>query len=47
MPLTSRGKKIKEKMKQKYGAKKGEMVFYASENKGILPGVAMSKRKKK
>lgn len=33
MPLTSKGKKMLASMKKTYGAKKGESVFYALENK--------------
>lgn len=40
MPLTEKGKKIKAAMLKKYGKKKGEQVFYASENKGAIKGVA-------
>jgi len=32
MPLTKSGKKVKAKMEEEYGAKKGDSVFYASEN---------------
>ena len=39
MPLTAKGRKIKASMKRTYGAKKGERVFYASENKGKIKGV--------
>lgn len=39
MPLTKKGKKIKAKMKKTYGKKKGEKVFYASENAGKLKGI--------
>ena len=38
MPLTTKGRKIMQKMKKTYGAKKGEEVFYASQNKGKLSG---------
>jgi hypothetical protein len=38
MPLTKKGKKIKNAMKEEYGAKKGEQVFYASQNKGTIKG---------
>jgi hypothetical protein len=44
MPLTDKGKKIKKKMKESYGAEKGERVFYASEASGKIKGVA--KRRK-
>lgn len=38
MPLTEKGKKIKAAMKKQYGAKKGEQVFYASQQKGTITG---------
>lgn len=43
MPLNKKGEKIKKAMQKEYGKKKGEQVFYASENKGTIKGV---KRKK-
>ena len=39
MPLSKKGQKIKKAMTQQYGAKKGEQVFYASANKGVITGV--------
>ena len=39
MPLTAKGTKIMGAMKETYGAKKGESVFYASRNKGRISGV--------
>ncbi len=39
MPLNKKGREIKSAMKKEYGAKKGEKVFYASENKGSIKGV--------
>lgn len=39
MPLTKKGKKILKAMKKEYGKKKGEAVFYASKNKGVISGV--------
>lgn len=33
MPLTAKGRKVKAAMMKQYGKKKGEQVFYASENK--------------
>lgn len=39
MPLTKKGEKIKKAMMKEYGGKKGESVFYASENKGTIKGV--------
>ena len=38
MPLTKKGAKIKKEMVEHYGAKKGEEVFYASQNKGKIKG---------
>jgi len=45
MPLTKKGRKIMNAMKDEYGRKKGERVFYASRNKGRISGV--DKRRKK
>jgi hypothetical protein len=36
MPLTTKGSKIKSAMTKEYGEKKGEQIFYASANKGII-----------
>lgn len=47
MPKTSKGKKIMKKMKEQYGKKKGESVFYASKNKGTIKGVDKTKKSKK
>ena len=49
MPITKKGMKIKEAMEKEYGEKKGEKVFYASKNKGVISGVekAIQKAKKK
>jgi hypothetical protein len=44
MPLTNKGKKIMKNMKQEYGSKKGESVFYASANKGTIKGVHGKKK---
>ena len=43
MPLNKTGKKIMKSMKDQYGSKEGEQVFYASKNKGILPKVEKAK----
>jgi hypothetical protein len=43
MPLNEKGKKILRSMRKQYGRKKGEQVFYASENKGVLKGVKKRK----
>ena len=39
MPLTKKGKKIMKSMREQYGDKKGESVFYASANKGKIKNV--------
>jgi len=46
MPLTKKGAKIKRAMKH-YGKEKGEDVFYASQNKGIIKGTHKKKKRKK
>jgi hypothetical protein len=47
MPMTKKGKKIMKSMKEQYGSKKGEKVFYASKNKGTIKGVDKKKKSKK
>lgn len=47
MPLNSKGEEIKRAMMKEYGAKKGKMVFYASENSGKIKGVRLNGKKKK
>lgn len=47
MPLTKKGEKVKAAMKKQYGAKKGEQVFYATENKGKVKGLVKKKAAKK
>ncbi len=46
MPLTKKGIKIKKAMIKQYGVKKGKQVFYASENKGKIKGVAIHRGEK-
>ncbi len=46
MPLNTKGKKIKAAMQKQYGKEQGERVFYASENKGTIKGVAKKGKKK-
>jgi hypothetical protein len=46
MPLTKKGTKIKSAMEKEYGKEKGDKIFYASENKGTIKGVAKGKKKK-
>lgn len=43
MPLTAKGKKIKKAMQKEYGKKKGEKIFYATENKGKIKGIKKKK----
>ena len=45
MPFTPKGRTIMTAMKKRYGAKKGESVFYASANKGTIKGVHKGKKK--
>jgi hypothetical protein len=47
MPLTKKGKKIKSAMQEQYGKKKGEQVFYASQNAGTITGTEKKQKKKK
>jgi hypothetical protein len=47
MPLTKKGSKIKQAMRKTYGKKKGEEVFYASQNKGTITGTHKGKKKGK
>ncbi len=46
MPLTKKGQKIKRAMKKQYGKERGERVFYASERKGTIKGVAKNRKKR-
>ena len=45
MPLNKKGLKIREAMEKYYGKKKGEEVFYASENAGKIKGVKKKSKK--
>jgi hypothetical protein len=45
MPLTKKGSKIMRAMKEEYGSKGGEQVFYASKNKGKIKGVEKKKKR--
>lgn len=47
MPLTKKGETVKAAMKKQYGAKKGEQIFYATENKGKVKGLTKKTGKKK
>lgn len=46
-PLSKKGEKVKKAMESTYGKKKGESVFYASENAGKIKGVTKGKKKPK
>lgn len=45
MPLTRKGRKIRAEMREEYGKKKGDQVFYASENKGKIRGLRRREHK--
>jgi hypothetical protein len=45
VPLSLKGRKIKKAMVKEYGEKKGEEVFYASENKGTIKGLRLGRKK--
>jgi len=47
MPLNMKGKKIRADMRKEYGKEKGDRVFYSSENKGTITGVAKKRKGKK
>ena len=47
MPLNEKGKKIMKSMQKQYGKKRGETIFYASKNKGVIKGVEKKKRRTK
>ena len=47
MPLNEKGKKIMKSMNKQYCKKKGETVFYASKNKGVIKGVEKTKKRSK
>jgi hypothetical protein len=46
MPLTKKGVKVKKAFEGEYGKKKGEQVFYATENKRKMKGSVKGKKKK-
>lgn len=45
MPMTDKGYKIMDAMKETYGPEKGKKVFYASANKGKIKGVHKKKKR--
>lgn len=52
MPLTAKGRKIKRAMQKPaskggYSKKKGEQVFYASQNKGTIKGTHRPRKRRK
>ena len=46
IPLNAKGKKILSAMKETYGDKEGEKVFYASINAGKIDGVKKTGQEK-
>ena len=44
VPLTPKGKKVKSAMRKQYGKDRGERVFYATENKGSVRGLAKKRK---
>ena len=47
MPLNSKGKKIRRAMRKSYGKKRGDRVFYASQNSGKIKGTHRKRKKSK
>jgi hypothetical protein len=47
MPLSAKGRKVRAAMRKEYGKKKGDNVFYASENAGRIRGLRMFGRRGK
>lgn len=47
MPLSDKGKQIIKEMHSKYGKKKGDEVFYSSQNAGKIEGVEKKPEEKK
>jgi hypothetical protein len=45
MPLSAKGRKIRSAMRDEYGKKKGDRVFYATENKGKIRGLKLGRKK--
>jgi hypothetical protein len=45
MPLTAKGKKIRKSMREQYGKKRGDEVYYASQNKGTITGTEKKQKR--
>jgi hypothetical protein len=45
MPLNAKGQKIRKAMREQYGKKRGDEVFYASQNKGTIKGTEKKQRR--
>jgi hypothetical protein len=45
MPLTKKGQKVRRTMRDRYGKERGDRVFYATERKGSLKGLAKQRKK--
>jgi len=43
MPLSAKGMKIRQAMRREYGRKKGDKIFYATENKNKIRGLRLGK----
>ena len=43
-PTITHPRQLKTTMKKQYGKKRGETVFYASKNKGVIKGVEKKKK---
>jgi len=44
MPLTKKGTRIRRAMRKTYGTKRGDEVFYASQNAGKIKGTHRKKK---
>ncbi len=47
MPVSKKARKVKKKLKDQYGKKKGDKVFHGMEEEGKLPGQSKKKKKKR
>lgn len=46
MPLSPKGLKMRSAMREEYGRKKGDRIFYATENKNKVKGLRLFGRRK-
>ena len=47
MPLSPKGLKMRSAMREEYGRKKGDRIFYATENKRQVKGLTIFGRRRK